>query len=95
MFFKTLESNQQANVSNEIIAQNALKDSYDVRVNLSRYISLPLQLFSILISKIHPTTIRRKKIGNTHARTHILQRERLACILRKRDLPEFIYCLIT
>lgn len=44
-----------------------------------------------------PTMIRRKRGKNHKTRTQTLsyKEERLACSLGRRDLPEFIYCLIT
>lgn len=85
---------------NHQVAQNALNDSRemvrrmrDVSLQFSLYFFAIIFLQSVFYTDPYPTMIRRRrKKTRTHTQ-RVLQRERLACILRKKRFT-WIYLLL-
>lgn len=91
------QSDQQNVFSNGFFAQNALNDSC-LWMNCLFLATFGYGYVYNLISKtLSSYNDKKKKEKNHKTRTQTLsyKEERLACSLERRDLPEFIYCLIT
>lgn len=89
-----LESNQQNHFRMNCAAWNALNESWRVS-EFARYGYRYLSTTDLYESHSYNDKKKKEETTRTHALTRILQRKWLACIQGQRDLPEFIYCLIT